>query len=42
MSKRLTIGAFFDHQINTPLVSSTSYPTTNTSFGLQFNLSLSR
>ena len=42
MSKRLTIGAFFDHQINTPLVSSTSYPTTTTSFGLQFNLSLSR
>jgi len=42
MSKRLTVGAFFDHQINTPLVSSTAYPTTNTSFGLSFNLSLSR
>ena len=42
MSKRLTIGAFFDHQINTPLVSSSAYPTTNTSFGFQFNLSLAR
>lgn len=42
MSKRLTVGAFFDHQINTPLVSSTAYPTTNTSFGLSFNLSLAR
>lgn len=42
MSKRLTIGAFFDHQINTPLVSSTAYPTTNTSFGLSFNLNLAR
>lgn len=42
LSKRLTVGAFFDHQINTPLVSSTAYPTTNTSAGLSFNLSLAR
>ena len=42
MSRRLTIGAFFDHQINTPIVSSTSYPTTNTSFGFNLNLSLAR
>jgi len=42
MSKRLTIGAYFDHQINTPLVSSSAYPTTNTSFGFSFNLSLAR
>ena len=42
LSKRLTIGAYFDHQINTPLVSSTAYPTTNTSAGLSFNLSLAR
>ena len=40
MSRRLTLGAFFDHQINTPIVSSTSYPTTNTSFGFNINLSL--
>ena len=38
MSRRLTLGAFFDHQINTPIVSSTSYPTTNTSFGFNLNL----
>ena len=42
MSRRLTIGAFFDHQINTPIVSSTSYPTTNSSFGINLNLSLAR
>ena len=42
MSRRLTLALFFDHQINTPLVSSSAYPTTNTSFGVTFNLSLSR
>ncbi|MCM1356375.1 MAG: cell surface protein SprA [Staphylococcus sp.] len=42
MSRRLTLGAFFDHQVNTPIVSSTSYPTTNSSFGFNINLSLSR
>lgn len=42
MSRRLTLGAFFDHQVNTPIVSSTSYPTTNTSFGFNINLSLAR
>ena len=42
MSKRLTIGAYFDHQINTPLVSSSSYPTTNSSYGISLNLSLAR
>ncbi len=42
MSKRLTMGMFFDHQINTPIVSSNSYPTTNTSYGISFNLTLSR
>lgn len=42
MSKRLTIGMFFEHQINTPIVSSNSYPTTNTAYGISFNLSLAR
>ena len=42
MSRRLTLGAYFDHQVNTPIVSSTSYPTTNTSFGFNINLSLAR
>jgi len=42
MSKRLTLGAYIDHQINTPLVSSTAYPTTNSSYGISLNLSLAR
>ncbi len=42
MSRRLTIGAFFDHQVNTPIVSSTAFPTSSTSFGINFNLSLAR
>ena len=42
MSKRLTLSMFFDHQINTPIVSNSAFPTTNTSYGISFNLSLSR
>jgi len=42
LSRRLTVGAFFDHQINTPLVSTSAYPTTNSSYGLTLNLNLAR
>ncbi len=42
LSRKMTVGLYFEHQINTPLVSSTAYPTTNTAFGLSFNFSLSR
>jgi cell surface protein SprA len=42
LSKRLTIGAYFDHQVNTPLVTTSSYPTTNSSYGISFNLNLAR
>lgn len=42
LSRRMTVGMYFEHQINTPLVSSTAYPTTNTAFGLSFNFSLAR
>lgn len=42
LSKRLTMSAYFDHQVNTPLVTTSAYPTTNTSYGLSFNLSLAR
>lgn len=42
LSRRMTIGAYFEHQVNTPIVSSNAYPTTNTAFGLMFNLSLAR
>ena len=40
LSKRITVGAYFDHQINTPLVSSSSYPITNSNYGVSVRLSL--
>lgn len=42
LSRRLTIGAYFDHQVNTPLVTTSAYPTTNSSYGISFNLNLAR
>jgi cell surface protein SprA len=42
LSKKLTLGAYFDHQVNTPLVSNSSYPTTNSSYGISLNLNLAR
>ena len=42
MSRRLTVSAFFDHQVNTPLVSNAPYPTSNSNYGIAFNLSLAR
>ncbi len=42
MSKRVTISAFFDHQVNTPLISANAYPTSNSAYGITFNLSLAR
>lgn len=42
LSRRMKVGMYFEHQINTPLVSSTAFPTTNTAFGLSFNFSLAR
>ncbi len=42
MSRRLTLAAYFEHQVNTPLVTNASYPTSNTSYGVSLNLSLSR
>lgn len=42
LSRRLTLGAFFDHQVNTPLVSNSSYPTSNTNYGISVNMSLAR
>ena len=40
VSKRITMGAYFDYQSNTPLVSTSSYPTTNSNYGLTINMSL--
>lgn len=42
LSKRLTLGAYFDHQVNTPLVSTTAYPTTNSNYGISINVSLTK
>jgi len=42
LSKAMTVGMFFEHQVNTPIVSSNSYPTTNSAYGITLNLSLAR
>jgi cell surface protein SprA len=42
LSKKVTLSAYFDHQASTPLVTTSSYPTTNTSYGVSVNLSLAR
>ncbi|MCH5221865.1 MAG: cell surface protein SprA [Muribaculaceae bacterium] len=42
LSKRITLSAYFDHQVNTPLVTTSSYPTSNSSYGISCNLSLAR
>jgi len=41
-SKSVTIRAFYDQQVNHPLVSSTSYPTSNSNYGLSLRLSLTQ
>jgi cell surface protein SprA len=40
VSKRITLGAFFDYTTNTPLVTTSSYPTTSSNYGLQITMSL--
>ncbi len=42
LSKALTMSVYFDHQVNSPIVTTSSYPTTNTSYGISFNLNLAR
>ena len=42
LSKRITLSAYFDHQTNTPLVSNSSYPTSNSNYGIAVNISLAR
>ena len=41
-SKLLTMSFYYDRQTNTPLLSSSSYPTTTQDFGLSIKLSLTR
>ena len=40
VSKRIKMGAYFDYQNNMPLVSTTSYPTTSSNYGLKIEMSL--
>jgi cell surface protein SprA len=40
MSRSLTLRAFYDRILNNPLISSSSYPTTNSNFGISFKFIL--
>ena len=40
VSKRITMGAYYEYQSNMPLVSTTAYPTTSSNYGLSINMSL--
>lgn len=42
LSRMLTMSFFYDRQTNTPLLSSSSYPTTTQDFGLSLKFSLTR
>ena len=42
LSRLLTLSAYYDRQTNTPLLSSSSYPTTTQDFGLSMKFSLTR
>ena len=42
LSRLLTLSAYYDMQTNTPLLSSSSYPTTTHDFGLSLKFSLTR
>ena len=42
LSKLLTLSAYYDRQTNTPLLSSSSYPTTTQDFGVSMRISLAR
>jgi cell surface protein SprA len=42
LSRLLTISAYYDRQTNTPLLASSSYPTTTHDFGLSVKFSLTR
>lgn len=42
LSRLLTLSAYYDRQTNTPLLSSSSYPTTTQDFGVSMKFSLTR
>jgi cell surface protein SprA len=42
LSRSLTLRAFYDLQINEPLISSSSYPTSNSNYGVTVRFTLSQ
>ena len=42
LSRALTLRAFYDLQINEPLVSSAAFPTSNSNYGLSVRFSLAQ
>lgn len=42
LSRLVTLSAYYDRQTNTPLLASSSYPTTTQDFGISFKFSLTR
>ncbi|MCH5216001.1 MAG: cell surface protein SprA [Muribaculaceae bacterium] len=42
LSRLITLGAYFDHQINTPIVATSAFPTTNSNYGISINISLAQ
>ena len=42
LSRALTVRAFYDIQINEPLISSASYPTSNSNYGISLRFSLAQ
>ncbi len=40
LSRTLTVRAFYDMQVNKPLISSSAYPTTNSNYGISMRVSL--
>ena len=42
LSRLMTLSAYYDRQTNTPLLSSSSYPTTTQDFGISMKFSLTR
>ncbi len=42
LSRALTVCAFYDQQINVPLISSASYPTSNSNYGISLRFSLAQ
>ena len=42
LSRKVTVSMYFDHQVNSPIVTTSAYPTSNTSYGISVNLSLAR